>query len=218
MSNEISTEQITSQSVNESVSQAQNAVSSEAVKSAESAPVNADTANKETSQPKVDSTADKKQEETKVIPEKYEFKLPENSLLDQLAIEEISQYAKEKGYTQEQASELLQRENDAVMDYHQKSLNEHKEQVQKWKNEVMTDKEIGGENFNVNIEYAHRTLQKFATPEFLNALELTGYGNHPDLVKTFVRIGKAMQPDSFIKTSEAPKAAKSYEEIFYGKQ
>lgn len=152
-----------------------------------------------------------------VVPEKYDLKLPEGALLDSVALEEISQYAKEKGYTQEQAQELLVRENDAVLDYMERSQESHKAQVMKWKQDVMADKEIGGEQFNINIEYAHRVLQKYAPKEFVETLEKTGYGNHPLLVKTFVAIGKAMQPDKIVK-SDSIANTKTYEELFYGNQ
>jgi hypothetical protein len=152
-----------------------------------------------------------------VVPEKYDLKLPDGALLDSVALEEISAYAKEKGYTQEQAQELLQRENDAILDYTEKSQESHRAQVLKWKQEVMADKEIGGEQFNINIEYAHRVLQKFAPKEFVQTLEKSGYGNHPLLVKTFVAIGKAMQPDKIVK-SDSIANTKTYEELFYGNQ
>lgn len=152
-----------------------------------------------------------------VVPEKYDLKLPDGALLDSVALEEISAYAKEKGYTQEQAQELLQRENDAILDYTEKSQESHRAQVLKWKQEVMADKEIGGEQFNINIEYAHRVLQKYAPKEFVQTLEKTGFGNHPLLVKTFVAIGKAMQPDKIVK-SDSIANTKTYEELFYGNQ
>lgn len=152
-----------------------------------------------------------------VAPEKYDLKLPDGALLDSVALEEISLYAKEKGYTQEQAQELLTRENDAVLDYMERNQETHKAQVMKWKQEVMADKEIGGEQFNINIEYAHRVLQKYAPKEFVETLEKSGYGNHPLLVKTFVAIGKAMQPDKIVK-SDSIANTKTYEELFYGNQ
>lgn len=177
--------------------------------------------------PKVDATqtqstatekvVEAKTEQVPVVPEKYDLKVPEGSQLDSLALEEISAYAKEKGYTQEQAQELLMREHDAISDYNERMMDQHKVQVQKWKDEVMADKEIGGEQFNVNIEYAHRVLQKFAPPEFVKTLQDTGYGNHPLLVKTFVAIGKAMQPDKIVKSGSVANT-KTHEEMLYGKQ
>lgn len=153
--------------------------------------------------------------EKPVVPEKYELKLPDGALLDSVALEEISAYAKEKGYSQEQAQELLTRENEAVLDYVERTEELHKAQVSKWRQEVMADKEIGGEQFNINIEYAHRVLQKFAPKEFVETLEKTGFGNHPLLVKTFVAIGKAMQPDKIVKANSVGQT-KNYEDIFYG--
>src|SRR5688572_20896218 len=75
----------------------------------------------ETEKLKEDGNKDKQVEAPKeqkpVVPEKYDLKLPEGSLLEAAQMEKISAYAKEKGLSNEQAQELLERENDAVSGY-----------------------------------------------------------------------------------------------------
>ena len=71
------------------------------------------------------------------------------------------------------------------------------DQVDKWREAAEADPEIGGENFQANSQLAARAVQKFATPEFIDILRETGYGNHPELIKVFVNIGKAMGEDTF---------------------
>lgn len=185
------------------------------VETATAAPVETKTEAVQTATTTTETEAKPVETAKPVVPEKYDLKLPDGALLDSVALEEISAYAKEKGYSQEQAQELLTRENEAVLDYVERSEELHKAQVMKWKQDVMADKEIGGENFNINIEYAHRVLQKYAPKEFVETLEKTGFGNHPLLVKTFVAIGKAMQPDKIVKANSVTQT-KNYEDIFYG--
>lgn len=146
----------------------------------------------------------------------YDLKLPKDSVLDSVALEEISQYAKGKGYTQEQAQELVNRENDAVLDYQQRQNEVLAAKKKEWYDQVISDKEIGGESFNQNIEYAHRVLQKYMPKEIIDFLDSSGLGNHPELVKGFVRIGKAMQPDKLLKGLTAASSNVSLEEKFYG--
>ncbi len=52
------------------------------------------------------------------------------------------------------------------------------------------DKEIGGDKLISNLSAAQRALDQFGTPELKEYLNTTGLGNHPDLVKTFVKIGR----------------------------
>ena len=61
-------------------------------------------------------------------------------------------------------------------------------------------KEWGGEEgWKTNLTLADRALTRFGSPEFRKHLDDTGLGNHPEMVKIFVAIGKAMAEDTFIK-------------------
>lgn len=61
-------------------------------------------------------------------------------------------------------------------------------------------KEWGGEEgWKANLTLADRALTQFGSPEFKKHLDDTGLGNHPEMVKMFVAIGKAMAEDTFVK-------------------
>lgn len=163
-----------------------------------------------------DSTAKTTLTETKV-PEKYDLKLPENSLLDAAHLEKISSYAKEKGFSNDMAQALLERESLAVESYN----NAQKDTLQKigesWVSEAKNDKEIGGEAFKQNTELAKRVVDRFGTDPFKKALNETGLGNHPELLRVFTRIGKAMSEDKLIVPgAQAASGKRSIEDIFYG--
>jgi hypothetical protein len=81
---------------------------------------------------------------------------------------------------------------------------------------VKTDKELGGTALDGNIRLAQSALTKFGTPELRAALDTTGMGNHPEVVRVFTRIGKAMAEDTFEKGSPSKNAGKSAAEILYG--
>jgi hypothetical protein len=49
--------------------------------------------------------------EAKVVPEKYDLKLPEASLLDASHVEKLTAFAKERGLSNDEAQALLEREN-----------------------------------------------------------------------------------------------------------
>lgn len=150
------------------------------------------------------------------VPEKYDFKLDDGSLLDAAYVEQFSQFAKEKKLTQDQAQEFLQREAQALNSFVQKQQQEFEKVQAEWVNQIKNDSEIGGEKFNQSIELAHRALKQFASDSFLKELETTGYGNHPELVRVFAKIGNMIKEDKMISPSAAG-GTRSIEEIFYGK-
>lgn len=155
--------------------------------------------------------------QAQAVPQKYDFKLDEGSLLDAAYVEQFSQFAKEKKLTQDQAQEFLQREAQALNSFVQKQQQEFEKQQSQWVEQIKTDPEIGGDKFNQSIELAHRALKEFASDSFLKELETTGYGNHPELVRVFAKIGNLIKEDKMISPSAAG-GTRSIEEIFYGKK
>lgn len=151
-----------------------------------------------------------------VAPEKYDLKLPSGSLLEKSAVERIASYAKERGLSQEDAQSLLERESQAVSGFAEAQRAELEGKVESWKQEVEDDKEIGGAAFKQNVELAHRVLARYGSPSLRQALNETGLGNHPELVRVFVRIGKAMADDQLVMPGTQSAGKRPIEEVFYG--
>lgn len=129
------------------------------------------------------------------IPESYDLKLPENAILT--TTESVAEFAKAQNYTQEQAQAALEYANSQVKEYHDGLLTQSQEKRAEWKTQAETDSEYGGEAFKANAELASRAVERFASSELKTILNESGYGNHPELVRMFVNIGKAMGEDSF---------------------
>lgn len=136
-------------------------------------------------------------------PEKYDLKLPEGSILDESAIERTAEYAKTQGLSSDAAQELLERHSQDVTDHVEK-------QSEMWKSQVKADKEIGGDHMKESVEMARRVVDRFGTDTFKRELEKSGFGNHPEVVRIFAKIGKSMGEDSLIvgpaKAAGKPKA------------
>jgi len=148
-----------------------------------------------------DSKEGKEVKETKETKEIKEIKLdlPKDSLISEERVEEIVSYAKEQGFSNEQAQEMVNRENDAVLEY------KEGEQVRldglvetEWPKQIQKDKELGGDNFKKNCELAKRALEKTASPALKKMLNKSGLGSNPEVVRHFYRLGKIMQEDEFI--------------------
>jgi hypothetical protein len=150
--------------------------------------------------PKTDTKETPKE---RIVPEKYELKLPEGSHLKPADIERISAHAKEQKLTAEEAQADLEIESDVVKTY-----------VEGQK-AAKADPEIGGDEFPKKAELIKRVVDRFAPEGFKKALETTGLGNHPELNRFLYRIGKSMADDQLVMPGSAPAPKKSVESLFY---
>mgnify|MGYP003541986485 CR=1 FL=1 len=162
---------------------------------------------------KTDDTAKPAEE---VAPEKYDLKVPEGSVLSDEALQKITDFATANKLSKEDAQKMVNLHCEEVSE-HSKNLQDQFKQISEdWKTQASQDKEYGGDGFNRNVEMAHRVVDRFATPEFKQALNDSGFGNHPELLRVFVRIGKAMSEGSLVTASAGTKIQKTPEEIMYG--
>lgn len=132
-------------------------------------------------------------------PEKYEFKAPEGVQLDAQALAEFEPIARELNLTQEQAQKLVELHTKQLQNAALAQTQVASQQLEAWVSDIKADKEIGGANFDTSVRHAQAAAKKFGSPEFLAALDATGMGSHPELVRVFARIGKAMAEDTFVQ-------------------
>ncbi len=155
-----------------------------------------------------------------VVPEKYDLKMPEGSLLDAAYSEKVVSEYKKLGFSQEQAQAALSRESQAVSEY----VNQLKpggekwiQQESEWRTKVKTDPEIGGSDQKMaeSAEFGNRALKEFFSPEIAQFLQQTGFGSHPELVRGLAKIGRKMANDQVV-TGTVSTQPKSAAQILYG--
>lgn len=152
-----------------------------------------------------------KKDEKPVVPEKYEFKAPEGvEQLDPQALAVFEPIAKELGLSQEQAQKLV----DIYPQIQQQQAEAWSKQVTDWGDQVKADKEIGGDKFTANVGQAQKTLDQFGTPALREYLEQSGLGNHPELVRIFAKVGKAMTEDSMVMPNSGGQLSAA--DVLYG--
>lgn len=156
-------------------------------------------------------------------PEKYaDFKLPEGfTIQDQERFTKFTDLAKSKNLSQEDAQAFIDLAiaNSTEAGKAQEAALEAQEKA--WMDEIQKDPELGGANAAATIEYAKRSLKTFAQGKFMEVLEDKKFGrlgNHPDFVRTFVAIGKAMSEDKVVDGRPSGTAdEKSAADVLYGK-
>lgn len=157
-----------------------------------------------------------KEGETPEVPEKYEFKAPEGfeGELDQAALEQFEPIAKELGLTQEQADKLVSMHADSIQRASTEAREQWAQQQQTWREDLQNDPEFGGQKFQENVTAATKAVERFGSPGLKEALESTGMGNHPELVRTFAAIGKAISEDKLVMGNQS-QGQRSIEERMY---
>lgn len=166
-----------------------------------------------------ESEADTKEGEGKSeVPEKYEFTKPEGfeGELDEGALEAFEPIAKELGLSQEQADKLVAIHAETVQKQQQAMADQHSQQMEAWTNELREDPDFGGAKFDANVKSAQKAVETFGSEGLKKALEETGLGNHPDLVRTFAMIGKSISEDGFVSGGKSG-GERSAADVFYGK-
>jgi hypothetical protein len=169
--------------------------------------------------PAEEKPAEKPAAEKPVVPEKYDLKLSEGSMLSAEDLERISSHAREKGLTQEQAAERLSVE-EASAKKGAEAYEKRQEEVlaaekQRWIDAGMADAEIGGDKYQESAELAKRVVEKFGTKELREGLDKSGLGNYHEFVKLMSRIGRAMDSDKLIIGDNNNKEPKDIAERMY---
>ncbi|EPR3571192.1 peptidase [Escherichia coli] len=149
-----------------------------------------------------DKQADKpddKEQKPEGAPEKYEFKVGEGQELDTAALEQFEPIARELNLTNEQAQKMVDLYGTKIMPMvHKQQAESWQKTTEQWAADVKADKEIGGDKLTANLSAAQRALEQFGDQELKEYLDSTGLGNHPALVKAFIKVGKAMSEDKVV--------------------
>lgn len=140
----------------------------------------------------------------------YKFEMPEGVELNQEDLAKFTDVAKELKLPADAAKKLV----DLAAAREVARANAFAKQVEDWGNQVKADPELGKPE---NLAAAKNAIDTFGTPELRDLLNSTGMGNHPEVVRLAVKIGKAISEDTFVagRTNAGP-APRSHADILYG--
>ena len=125
-----------------------------------------------------------------------ELKLPDGFAVDDAVLGEFKALATEAKLAPEQAQKLVDFHVRAQESVYAKAQESFDAQAKAWQAETKADKEIGGREFEGTLKHARLALSRFGTPELTQALEQSGLGNHPEVVRLLARVAKATAEDS----------------------
>lgn len=133
----------------------------------------------------------------------YDFELPEGLELDAEIGAKFKDFATAKNLSKEDAQALL----NMSLELETKKAKAFEQTKSQWATESEADTEFGGTQFKENLAVANKALDAFGTPELKSLLKSTGFGNHPEVIRAFVKIGRSVGEDKLIvRGTNTPQA------------
>lgn len=137
------------------------------------------------------------------VPESYEaFTDAQGNPVSNDDFKGFTEAAKSVGLSQENAQKMFTAMYGEADNYVRRRTQEFAAQ---WAEQSKADPEFGGANFNQNMGQIAAAYQQFATPELKQLLDASGLGNHPEVMRLFYRVGKALSQDTGVRAQGAPE-------------
>lgn len=120
---------------------------------------------------------------------------------------EFAEITKKHGLKQEAAQEYVDLYAKTVKSAADKPYQIWRDTQKSWQDEVMADSELGGKNFDNVRRVVGGALQEYGDPGVKSALDFTGAGNNPAIIRTFYRMAKALAEPGPV-AAEPPRSMK----------
>jgi len=163
--------------------------------------------------------AESKDNSAEGAPETYEFKAPEGQEYDEALINVYSEAAKEQNLSQEKAQAILEKVAPVLA---QQQVQAEETLRTQWTESSKADKEFGGDKLAESLSVAKVAVDKLGTPEFKELVNNTVLGNHPEMIRFLVRVGKTLSEDSIVegrkavtKTPTGPRTLPEMADVMY---
>ena len=144
-------------------------------------------------------------------PEPFELAAPEGYPINDAGLKALNDLCKSAKLSKEQGKAVLQHMAGNYTAFQEQQQAKGKA----WIEEFKADKDFGGDKFDASVAEAQKALATFDTSGTVRAmLQETGYGNNPEVLRIFARVGRALGEDKLPGMSGGAKD-KPLEERFY---
>ena len=149
-------------------------------------------------------------------PEKYDLEIPQGAQVDPEFLTEFESVAREANLNNDQAKKFAALGTKLSEKMTAMQAEAQARQVEQWKSESLSDKEFGGDQLQSNIAIAKTALTQFASPKLVELLNASGLGNHPEVIRAFYKVGKAISPDQGLVKGKETTSKPTAKEVLYG--
>lgn len=129
----------------------------------------------------------------------YTLTAPEGYPISEGALKGLNEVCKSANLNEEQAKAVMAYMQGNYTSFVAQQQEAMQAQAKAWIGEFQADKEFGGDKFNASLADAQRALATFDEGGTVSKmLEETGYGNNPEVLRIFARVGRALGEDKLI--------------------
>lgn len=144
----------------------------------------------------IDAAGDDTDASSQTPPDTYaDFVMPEGVELDQGLLDSATPILQKYKVSQEDAQGLADAIAKQVQASSESQVDAFNQLMNDWQEQSKNDKEFGGDKFEENVAVARSAIDKFGTPELKQLLEEHGVGNHPEVIRFMVKVGKLTAED-----------------------
>ncbi|WP_341896463.1 hypothetical protein [Sphingobium sp. YR657] len=169
-----------------------------------------------------DAPADPDDAPAHVVPEAYELTPPEGLTIDADLLAEATPIFKEAGLSNDQAQailpaakSLMEKTQNATV---QALIDSGNQQRKAWLDAAKADEQIGGNKWDASLASSAKALDALGHPEgsdFRKALNETGFGNHPEMIRIFARLGEMVGEDGdFVRADAGAKVTDTLSDMY----
>ena len=126
----------------------------------------------------------------------YTLTAPEGYPISEGALKGLNEVCKSANLNEEQANAVMAYMHGNYTTAMQNQQTAMQEQAKQWIDDFRADKEFGGDKFDASLADARKALATFDAGGTVSKMLIeTGYGNNPDVLRIFARIGAALGED-----------------------
>lgn len=129
----------------------------------------------------------------------YTLTAPEGYPISDGALKGLNEVCKAENLNEKQANAVMAYMKGNYTSFMAQQQEAMQAQAKTWIGEFQADKEFGGDKFNASLADAQRALATFDESGTVSKmLAETGYGNNPEVLRIFARVGRALGEDKLI--------------------
>jgi hypothetical protein len=155
-------------------------------------------------------------------PDEYVFTPPDGVEIDEAQLESFGEYAHDLGLSQDQFQKLIDFEMGRAQQAQSQMAEAYSERVSSWAEATKADKELGGEMLDEHLGLAKRAMDAFASPELAKLIDTPstenpdglGLGNHPEVIRLFYRVGKAISESDLVTGDSKVEGPASLQKMY----
>ena len=147
----------------------------------------------------IKAEATKVANDTKATPFKVEeLKLPDGMILDEPTSKGFVEIVNKFGLPRDAVAALTTLQANVMKGLSEKGNSDWNTTQETWRTEVSNDPEIGGDKTAPTLGAISKLVDKYGTPELRGVFDLTGAGNHPQVIKFLSKIAKDLGEGTFV--------------------